>query len=494
MPHRSRLRASLLALMRGVLLVALLAGVAFGAKSAAFYARLRRLNAAQSVLSLPSEPRPDSTARLLVFAPHCDDETLGSAGLIQQTVQAGGLVHVAILTNGDAFPAAAQREFRRFRLQPADYARFASLRRQESKNALQSLGVPANSVQFFGYPDRGLMPLWNNHWTADKPYASPTTQRSATDAASSAYPDAPFCGRGLLENIKTALRNFRPTLITVTHPAEDHADHAAAAAFVALALRELQSEPESAGWARQTHLRYYLVHCGDWPVPPTAPDEALTPPAALIGLDTAWRCRPLTLTETQGKADAIARYSTQTAMMGPFLRSFARSNEIYGERPESKLPRIADCAAPLDANAPIWAEIPPALRSPLADNLAREMEGGADIAACRVCRDSKNLYLRIETREAIRSRFVYTVRIRAIGPCGESNLNALILRPTETGTLRDGANDIETTRQGRTLTLAVPLKRLTTNLPLCDIAFSVETALAGVPIDQTGITILDFGF
>ena len=408
MPPRARSQASLRIGARVALLVLLLAGVAFGAKSAAFYARLRRLNAAQSIQFLPVETPPDSSTRLLVFAPHCDDETLGSAGIIQQTVKAGGVARVAILTNGDAFPAAAQRQFRSLRLRPADYTRFAALRQQESQNALRSLGVAPNSVQFFGYPDRGLMPLWSAYWTAQNPYYAPATQRNATDAALSAYPDSPYCGRGLLENIKITLRSFRPTLVTVTHPAEDHPDHAAASAFVALALRELQDEPQSAGWAKRTRLRYYLVHCGDWPVPPKSSNEALAPPAALIGLDTAWNRCPLTEAETQRKAQAIARYPTQTTMMGPFLRSFARSNEIYGELPVAPLPRVSDSANPMAQNAPLWAKLPPAVRSPLADNLAREMESGADIAACRACRDTENLYLQIEMRGSVRSRFDYT--------------------------------------------------------------------------------------
>ena len=486
MPHRARFRACLRIAVRVLLLVVLLLGVAFGAKSAAFYARLRRVNAAQSVRFLPAEIPPDATTRLLVFAPHCDDETLGNAGLIQQTIKAGGAVQVTILTNGDAFPAAAQREFRSLRLRPADYSRFAALRQQESKNALQSLGVPSVSVQFFGYPDRGLLPLWSNFWTADRPYFAPTTQRNSTDAALSIYPNAPYCGRGLLENIKTALRKFRPTLITVTHPAEDHPDHSAASAFVALALRELQDEPQSAEWAKRTRLQYYLVHCGDWPVPPKAPNEALAPPAALTGLDTAWNRCPLTETETQSKAQAISRYPTQTAMMGPFLRSFARSNEIFGEQTAASLTRIADNAEPMAENAPVWTNLPPVVRSPLADNLAREMESGADIAVVRACRDSKNFYLQLEMRGVIRSRFNYTAWIRAIGKGGESSANALTLRLFP----RNEADGVKIRSKGRFIILSVPLKLLTPAAPLSTLTFRVETSLAGVGIDQTGIAIL----
>src|SRR5262249_9672320 len=44
------------------------------------------------------------TTRLLVLAPHPDDEALGAAGLIQRVVGAGGSVRVVLMTSGDAFP------------------------------------------------------------------------------------------------------------------------------------------------------------------------------------------------------------------------------------------------------------------------------------------------------------------------------------------------------------------------------------------------------
>src|SRR6188508_1824893 len=45
---------------------------------------------------------PDT--RLLVLAPHPDDEALGTAGLIRRVVGAGGSVRVILITSGDAFP------------------------------------------------------------------------------------------------------------------------------------------------------------------------------------------------------------------------------------------------------------------------------------------------------------------------------------------------------------------------------------------------------
>src|SRR5580700_8463005 len=100
-----------------LLLRILLLGVAFpavylGGASAAFYYRQRLVNQSVGFLKLPQLQHPDSSTRLMVFAPHCDDETLGCAGLIQQTMAAGGHVETVIITNGDGNPAAVERQER----------------------------------------------------------------------------------------------------------------------------------------------------------------------------------------------------------------------------------------------------------------------------------------------------------------------------------------------------------------------------------------------
>src|SRR5258707_13461996 len=57
-----------------------------------------------------SEPRLDPPAlsvvadtRLLIFAPHPDDEVLAAGGFIQRVRDAGGTVRVVYITSGDAY-------------------------------------------------------------------------------------------------------------------------------------------------------------------------------------------------------------------------------------------------------------------------------------------------------------------------------------------------------------------------------------------------------
>src|SRR5438477_5708885 len=127
-------------------------------------------NAAMQNVLLPPHLLPVSGSTVLVIAPHCDDETLGVGGLIADASRRGVRVSVAFVTNGDGFPMAVSREYRRFRPRPQDYRRMARQRQEEARSALAHLGVPRERIFFLGYPDRGIAELWNQYWQPDQPY------------------------------------------------------------------------------------------------------------------------------------------------------------------------------------------------------------------------------------------------------------------------------------------------------------------------------------
>src|ERR1051326_3646689 len=140
-----------------------------------FILRIHSENTNRSSISLPELPGPTEDKRILVFAPHCDDETLGCSGLLQQSVKAGAESRVVLLTNGDGFRVAVEREFRNLRVEPKDYIQFAGIRRQETYRGLKNLGIAHDGVTFLGYPDRGLIPLWNDFWSPDHLFRSAYT-------------------------------------------------------------------------------------------------------------------------------------------------------------------------------------------------------------------------------------------------------------------------------------------------------------------------------
>lgn len=85
--------------------------------------------------------------KILVFAPHQDDEALGCAGLILKHRKAGGTVHIAYLTDG----AGSHPDHPT--LTPEKLARY---RREEAIKAADHLWVHEDHLHFLGAPDGSL--------------------------------------------------------------------------------------------------------------------------------------------------------------------------------------------------------------------------------------------------------------------------------------------------------------------------------------------------
>lgn len=107
-------------------------------------------------------PEFDRDSRLLIFAPHPDDESLACGILIQRAVDAGAAIGVVYLTDGENNPWPQRWLSRRWRLNAADRQRWAKMRRQEALAALRLLGVSPEDARFMGWPDRGLARLFES--------------------------------------------------------------------------------------------------------------------------------------------------------------------------------------------------------------------------------------------------------------------------------------------------------------------------------------------
>jgi LmbE family N-acetylglucosaminyl deacetylase len=97
--------------------------------------------------------------RLLIIAPHPDDESLAAGGLIQRALKAGAAVRVVFLTSGDNNPWPQRFVERRLRIGANDRVRWAERRRREAIAALAVLGVDDGSIRFLGLPDQGITRL-----------------------------------------------------------------------------------------------------------------------------------------------------------------------------------------------------------------------------------------------------------------------------------------------------------------------------------------------
>ena len=275
--------------------------------------------------ALAQKAFPPITAndRIIVVAPHPDDEILGAGGLIQQACAVGAEVHVIYLTSGDHNQIAFKLYKLRLHLSPRQYIAFGELRHHEAAAATWRLGLTRDQLTFLGYPDYGTLQIWRDHWGDAPAFRSDATHTNAVP-----YPDAFGYGEqyrpeNIVANFVELFRQIRPTKVFVTHPADTNPDHRAAANFVRLATLELgaeQTPPE---------IYYYVVHFGSWPFPyHYHPELGLEPPKQLLD-DGDWLTLPLTTEQAQKKYEAILQNHTQLTTRQYFLVSFARADEIF---------------------------------------------------------------------------------------------------------------------------------------------------------------------
>lgn len=259
--------------------------------------------------------------RVLVIAPHPDDEALALGGTIAQLRADGQQVLVVFLTNGDANRAAKNLFTLNPLRRPEDYRALGYRRQKEAVAALRILGVPTECVLFLGYPDRGLAALTRTNWARDAPYTSPFTKANHTFYRNSFTPGAPYCGESVVADLALILRRFSPTVVYFPHPEDGHPDHRAAVPLVLAALSKVE-------WSQEPELRLYVVHAPNWPSPRRlAVGRGIPIPTNLESW--TWVSHELTPQLVETKLRAIRAYSSQRVTNGRFLASFVRSSELY---------------------------------------------------------------------------------------------------------------------------------------------------------------------
>jgi len=270
----------------------------------------------------------EGVQRALIIAPHPDDETLAAGGLMESVLSQGGQVKVVLVTNGDGQPMAPLMLKASVPPTPAAFVSVGVQRQNETLTALTRLGILSEDVIFLGYPDRGIEPLWLKHWDEADPYLAPFTITTHSPYPNAFHPDAPHAGKTLLIDLEVILDDYRPDLIVFPSPSDEHKDHSATGKFVCKAIEQIQASDPS------YHPRplAYLVHCGAYPRTVGTGQSTFLPPLEMREGFT-WINLGLTPRQKQDKAEAIQDYPSQNLMLGPFLSSFARDNEIFIEMP-----------------------------------------------------------------------------------------------------------------------------------------------------------------
>ena len=263
---------------------------------------------------------------VLIFAPHPDDEVLGTGGVIQQALARGERVRVVFATNGDGSRKAASQLLRKAAasLRQGDFTKLARRRQQEAIAADAKLGLSKTDLVFLGYPDAAFTEVYAN--TGSEPVRSPTTGRTAThgpfatDYHSLAHGSpAPHTHEAALADFSEVLRESRARRVYTTDPADQHTDHVATYNFVREAS---QGGP----------IFTFVVHGGPgWPRPsgPTpdtpfesAPAGVSWPPPIRIPIEPGQAARKLDALDTVFSQIALQKDRT-------YLESFVKSEEIF---------------------------------------------------------------------------------------------------------------------------------------------------------------------
>lgn len=173
--------------------------------------------------------------RVLVIAPHPDDEALIAAGVIHGAVLAKDPVTVAVATNGD------------------DTGVEKGLARQaESVKAMSVLGLDEDHVIFLGYGDKSLHSLLKGKLpdgdTARKSHAGKTETYGNRGLGRTDYhtyvtgEPAPYARDSVIADVVQLIRQTKATEIYTTSPYDQHPDHQALNEFVLIAIKTLEGE------------------------------------------------------------------------------------------------------------------------------------------------------------------------------------------------------------------------------------------------------------
>ena len=222
-----------------------------------------------------AQPRLD---RVLIIAPHPDDDVLGAAGLIQRTIAAGGQIRILFLTAGERNPWPQRALLKKWRITDADRDDWAKLRVREAATALARLGAPSDCLELLGYPDQRLTALARSE------------------------------GDRVIAELAARIRTMDPTLVATPSTFDLHSDHRAAAFFAHRAVND------------PTRIATYVIH-GSAPA------------------DRVLFTLTLSAEEQRRKREAIEAHATQLLLGRARYSSYARVTETF-YRAEEELVRV----------------------------------------------------------------------------------------------------------------------------------------------------------
>jgi LmbE family N-acetylglucosaminyl deacetylase len=272
--------------------------------------------------------------RLLILAPHPDDETLSAAGVVQQVFQRGGTVRSVVITAGDAYVGAIVEATGKANPARSDYLNYGEQRLEESRNVAKFLGKGFVHLDLLGFSDGSIYDMLVTHWQRTHPDKSDYTGFNRVPYREAEDRGTAQDGQDLRNELLAILKDTKPTLIVFPDVMENDSDHAGLGMFALLAVNdwlEGHTPPH-----HDPRLLAYLIHWRhDWPPgsaldnPIDQSDQPLYLPDDLPLRGHVRSCLNLSKEEIVTKRNALALYKTQQKAMAPFLEAFVHTNECF---------------------------------------------------------------------------------------------------------------------------------------------------------------------
>ncbi|MFA5092760.1 MAG: PIG-L family deacetylase [Candidatus Omnitrophota bacterium] len=281
--------------------------------------------------------------RILILAPHPDDESIACAGVIQKALSVGAQVKIVYLTNGDHNELSFIVYEKRLTMRQGEFVHMGKVRQKEAIKAMKFLGLSEDNLVFLGYPDFGTFNIFCNHWQTKKPFRDRLTRISNVPYKDSPSYGASYSGENILKDLTHQILSYQPDIIFVSHPADVNVDHKSLYLFLQIVLSDLTAQIPT------PKVYPYLVHTVGWPKPRHYhPELEIYPPDKFIGSSINWQRLNLSMAELDKKYKSILLYKSQTQVSAFYLLAFARRNELFGDYP------VLDLAPkPLTNDAPI---------------------------------------------------------------------------------------------------------------------------------------------
>lgn len=254
---------------------------------------------------------------IVVFAPHPDDEVIGTGGVIQQALAEGKRVRVVFSTSGDGYPRAAARLAGKSlgELEPEDFIALGVTRRAEAVAAGHELGLTEKDLVHMGFPDGAFSAAL----ASTRALTAPLTRLAASPTTG-----APYTRASAVDGFAEILEASRPSEVYTTNGADEHADHVATFQTVSEAMKKTGSK---------ARLLTFVVHAGHdrWPDPgpryePKEIDGVVYPRG--VSWPPPVR-RSILPGQAANKFRALKRNESQWALDHDYLGSFVKSEEVF---------------------------------------------------------------------------------------------------------------------------------------------------------------------